>query len=227
MWKRILLVAALVGLVGVLFGGAVYRTLDRTGLVVEAQGRGLGHEQRAAGEPSDNGLRGAGRAAGRGSGRAGSPGMESDASGTGVAQGLDLGSGRGMGAGSGGSRGGGARSGGNGTGGQAQGNSRGAQSGTEQNPTEESITYEGVVATADRDALLLRTDNGTEIMVEGRAWRFAQEQGFWADPDDALTFVGFHEGSEFKVSRMDNGTSGQGVLLRDRDGRPMWAGSGR
>jgi hypothetical protein len=39
--------------------------------------------------------------------------------------------------------------------------------------------------------------------------------------------VGFYEGDDFEVGQIDNATNGQTVLVRDENGRPLWAGRGR
>jgi hypothetical protein len=84
----------------------------------------------------------------------------------------------------------------------------------------------GNVLSVDTAALIIQTSAGEEVEVTGRSWRFAQEQGFTAQADDVLTLVGFYEGDEFEVGRMDHLSSGQSVVLRDENGRPMWAGRG-
>ncbi|UCC65558.1 MAG: hypothetical protein JSV36_11145, partial [Anaerolineae bacterium] len=69
------------------------------------------------------------------------------------------------------------------------------------------------------------------VRVENRAWWFAQEQGFWTQTGHQMTLVGFYEddGPEqhFEVGRIDDNTSGQTVLVREENGRPLWAGRGR
>ena len=196
MWKRILIVTALVGLVGVVLGAGILPTMDGTGQVVEAQGQGHGGGQRGVDEASDtgSGLPGGGRAEGRGTRPGGSSDSDSHLSG---------------------------RT-------EGRGKGQGAQSGTDQaHAAQEWVTLAGVVTTVDEDTLLVQTDDGAQVVVEGRAWRFAQEEGFWAASGDEVMLTGFHEGEEFKVGRIEDTTSGPDVLLREDSGRPMWAGRGR
>ena len=61
MWKKIIAGALFVGLIGILVTGAVIRTMDKTGHVVEAQGQGQGR-----GYGSDPDETGAGSASGYG-----------------------------------------------------------------------------------------------------------------------------------------------------------------
>jgi hypothetical protein len=87
------------------------------------------------------------------------------------------------------------------------------------------LSVVGTVGSVDSSVLVVHTD-GQEVVVEGRAWRFAQELGFTAQVDDQVTLTGFYEDGEFKVSQIDDATNGETVLIRDETGRPMWAGRG-
>jgi hypothetical protein len=42
-----------------------------------------------------------------------------------------------------------------------------------------------------------------------------------------VKLVGFYENDELQIAHLTNTNSGQMVLLRDENGRPMWAGQGR
>jgi len=86
---------------------------------------------------------------------------------------------------------------------------------------------QGAVASVDEDALTVKLPSGEQIVVVGRAWSFAQEQGFGPQVGDQVTLAGFFKGEEFEVGRIENLTAGQIVALRDPDGRPEWAGRGR
>jgi hypothetical protein len=89
------------------------------------------------------------------------------------------------------------------------------------------LSVVGTVGSVESSALVVQTTDGQEVVVEGRAWRFAQELGFTAQVDDHLTLTGFYEDGEFKVSQIEDVTSGQKVIVRDESGRPIWAGGGR
>lgn len=91
----------------------------------------------------------------------------------------------------------------------------------------EWLTLNGTVTSVDTNALVLQTGDGQEIVVENRAWWFAQDQGFSAAAGDSVTVVGFYEGQDFEVGRIDNLTSGQTADIREVGGRPLWAGGGR
>ncbi len=96
------------------------------------------------------------------------------------------------------------------------------------------LQIQGTVMTADSVTLVVQAPEGQEIAVEGRAWSFAQEQGFSAEPGDRVTLLGFYEddpststGQRFEVGHMTNHRTGQVVAIREENGRPLWAGTGR
>lgn len=91
----------------------------------------------------------------------------------------------------------------------------------------EWLTIQGAVVSVDANTLVVQADSGEQVAVEKRAWWFAQEQGFSAQVGDQVTLVGFYEGDDLEVGRIDDTTSGQTVLVRDENGRPLWAGRGR
>ena len=89
------------------------------------------------------------------------------------------------------------------------------------------MTLEGTVASFDSEALIVDLNDNGELLIEGRAWSFAQESGFSTSIGNNLQFSGFYEGEDFEVGSIHDLTSVQTVLLRDENGRPMWAGNGR
>lgn len=84
--------------------------------------------------------------------------------------------------------------------------------------------FEGAVTAIDNTMLTVVVEDGDMLLVEGRAWSYAREQGFVAHSDDQLVVRGFYEDGEFKPAQIDNLTSGQSVIVRDDTGRPMWSG---
>jgi len=117
---------------------------------------------------------------------------------------------------------------GQGQGGQGQGrvDPPGDGTGTGQAQVDEWLTLQGTVAMATTDELVVQTTGGEQILMDGRPWRFAQEAGFSAQAGDQLVLVGFYEGGDFEVGQIENMATGQVVLIRDEDGRPLWAGQG-
>jgi hypothetical protein len=113
------------------------------------------------------------------------------------------------------------------SGGQGREDAPGEQSGTGQAQVEAWLTVQGAVVEVGADALVVQAVGGEQVAVENRAWWFAQEGGFSAQVGDEVTLVGFYEGDDFEVGRIDDVTTGQTVLVRDENGRPLWAGRGR
>ncbi|OGO14807.1 MAG: hypothetical protein A2Z14_06160 [Chloroflexi bacterium RBG_16_48_8] len=87
--------------------------------------------------------------------------------------------------------------------------------------------YSGVVTDVSEDILTIETDDGESIVVEGRAWAYAQDLGFAIQQGDLVQFEGFFEDDEFKVIWMENLTTSEPIVLRDASGRPSWAGGGK
>ena len=99
--------------------------------------------------------------------------------------------------------------------------------GDPQADVDEWITMDGSIVQISSDMLVVLNNDGTESMVEGRAWSFAQAMGFNAASGDTLRLTGFYEDLEYQVGTIENLTSGQIVNLRDTSGRPLWSGQGR
>jgi hypothetical protein len=79
----------------------------------------------------------------------------------------------------------------------------------------------------DSYALTVETTDGREITMLGRPWLFARESGAVLQVGDQVQLLGFDEAGEFEVGQIANLTTGQSVLIRDENGRPLWAGGGR
>ncbi len=90
------------------------------------------------------------------------------------------------------------------------------------------LTRTGVVSSKDSERLLVEMESGESIEIGERAWEFAQQAGFSAQPGDVLQLVGFEEGDAFEVGALTNLTNPQNLQIRDPEtGRPVWAGRGR
>ena len=202
MLKKIVLGTLLVGLIGILVVGAVLRTMDNTERVAEASGRGYGRNGAEVGTCAAG-------VSGQGFGvSAPRPELGTKAQP-------------------------------NGRGGYAQDGNRGGygsrdledapgdQTGTGQANVEEWLTLQGTVVSVDADVLVVETASGEQVTMENRPWWFAQEQGFSAQVGDRVTLIGFYEGDRFEVGQIEGITKGQTVLVRDENGRPLWAGRGR
>lgn len=87
------------------------------------------------------------------------------------------------------------------------------------------INLSGDVMAVTTDLLLVMNTSGKEIVIENRAWWYAQEQGFFADVGDQVELAGFYDNNGvFEVSWIANRALGSEVQIRDAGGRPNWAG---
>ncbi len=125
------------------------------------------------------------------------------------------------------------KGGGNGNAGSGQNNGANANSGN-GTPSGEGeaevnawIILEGTVIAMEDDLWTITLTDGTTLEIEGRALSFAEESGFTTDLNHTLSLTGFYENGDFEVGAIDDLTSGENVLLRDENGRPLWAGGGR
>jgi hypothetical protein len=98
--------------------------------------------------------------------------------------------------------------------------------GTGQAQVDEWLTLNGTVTVADDDELIVHVDGGGEVVMEGRALRFLQEQAFQVEAGQRLSLTGFYEEGDFEVGTVANLTTGLSTLVRDENGRPLWAGRG-
>jgi hypothetical protein len=76
--------------------------------------------------------------------------------------------------------------------------------------------------------LVVQTADAAEISVElGPPW-FAADQSVAFNPGETVTLYGFWgEGGLFQAGEVVNEATGQNLLLRDPNGRPLWAGRGQ
>jgi hypothetical protein len=91
----------------------------------------------------------------------------------------------------------------------------------------ERQTVEGTVISVGAQALVVERVDGHQILVEGRAWTYALEQGFDVQIGNVVSVMGFLEDGEFKAGSLENLTTGQRMAVRDTNGRPLWSGGGR
>jgi hypothetical protein len=119
--------------------------------------------------------------------------------------------------------------GGNGQGGNGQANGgqgSGEGAGTGLANAYDWLTLEGSVTAVDDDELVVQVADG-DLLIDGRAWAYALEEGFATQAGHDITITGFYEDGEFKAVELVDTTSGESVSVRDQSGRPYWAGQGR
>lgn len=91
---------------------------------------------------------------------------------------------------------------------------------------DEWVTLQGTVTAVDASLLEVTTSDGKVILVENRAWWFAQEQGLTLAAGDSVSLTGFYDDGVFEAGSITSLATSQTVSLRDADGRPLWAGRG-
>lgn len=116
---------------------------------------------------------------------------------------------------------------GNSQNGNGQGTGRAAETGIGQAQVDSWVQLQGMVVAADVDGLAIALANGEEFLLEGRAWRFAQEQGFSAEAGHSMMLTGFYEDGKLEVGQIDNLSTAHTTAIRNETGRPLWAGGGR
>ncbi len=212
MIKKIFLGALFLGLAGVLIFGAVNRTIAKSTETPLAKGEGGGWQLEGSIDTDHQGGHGQFESNAAG-GAHETHDREGDCSG-------DLSESHEPRSELGGSWGGQRRGGG----GMSSGGSIASHSVVE---TASWIIVEGSVVSADVEALVVSTADGETVVIEGRAWRFAQEMGYTARINAPITVVGFYEDGEFKVVQISGNAGEVPLQLREPGGRPVWAGGGQ
>ncbi len=111
--------------------------------------------------------------------------------------------------------------------GRVQGQGAGTGTGTGAGGAMGAVDWEtvtGQVIVADSE-MVVQTAGGEVIVGLGQVW-YREEAGFVLSVGDDVSVTGFYEDGEFKAGTVENLTTGQTLVLRDEDGRPMWAGGG-
>ncbi len=108
-----------------------------------------------------------------------------------------------------------------------QANRQGKRGSDEIDEVVELLQTSGVVTAVDDDALVFDSAAGETLVIEGRTWMYARDQGFEADVGDQLELTGFYEDGEWKSTGIVNISKGLSLAIRGNSGRPMFAGQGR
>ena len=92
---------------------------------------------------------------------------------------------------------------------------------------EDWVTINGTVTSLVNSTLNVQTDTGEALAIQLGEPTFWQAQGVTFAPGDAVTVLGFWQGTQFQVGEVGKTATGERVMLRDPNGRPLWAGPGR
>ena len=112
-------------------------------------------------------------------------------------------------------------------GGSGSGTGENGGQGQVQIPADQWVTVEGTVTALTNNGLILQTTDAQTLTVSfGRA-DFWQAQAITFAAGDAISMLGFWQGDQFSAGQVTKTATGERVLLRDPNGRPLWAGPGR
>ena len=89
---------------------------------------------------------------------------------------------------------------------------------------DEWLEVVGTVVSMNEGELVLQLQDGQEMVIECRAWIYAQELGFTTDIGHELKLYGFDEDGEFEVGGFEDLTTQLLTMVREESGRPLWAG---
>ena len=96
-----------------------------------------------------------------------------------------------------------------------------------QIPADQWVTVDGTVTALTNNGLVVRTSDAETLTVSfGRA-DFWQSQAVTFAANDAISMLGFWQGDQFSVGQVTKTATDERILLRDPNGRPLWAGPGR
>lgn len=109
------------------------------------------------------------------------------------------------------------------------GATHGAQGGAGQVQVapEDWVTIAAEVAAVNRNGLTIQTAAGETLALAFGNARFWQEQAVQFATGDAISVQGFWQDGQFQTGQVLKTATGERLLLRDPNGRPLWGGPGR
>ena len=106
------------------------------------------------------------------------------------------------------------------------GSNDGEHSGEPQMEIDEWVTIEGTLMSFQGGNMTMSTLEGEILSFKTGQPRFFAEQGVTFQVGDEIVLVGFYQGAEFQAGDITQVSTGLRVMLRDPNGRPLWAGPG-
>jgi hypothetical protein len=95
-----------------------------------------------------------------------------------------------------------------------------------QAQVDEWVTIEGTLMSFQGGSMTMGTVDGELITFQTGQPRFFSGQGINFQVGDEIVVVGFYEGEQFTAGEITQVSTGARVMLRDPNGRPLWAGPG-
>jgi hypothetical protein len=110
------------------------------------------------------------------------------------------------------------------------GNTNGLQDGQNvpqpQAQVDEWVTVEGTITAINRSQVTMELTNGESLTFQMGQPRFAESQQITLQIGDEISVLGFYEGDQFSAGEVTVLATGETIMLRDPNGRPLWAGPG-
>ena len=110
--------------------------------------------------------------------------------------------------------------------GQNGNNADGDRTPDPQAQVDEWITIEGTLMSFQGGSMTINTPQGDINTFQTGQPRFFAEQNVSFQVGDEIIVVGFYEGEQFMAGDITQAATGARVMLRDPNGRPLWAGPG-
>ena len=88
------------------------------------------------------------------------------------------------------------------------------------------ITITGTIMAYQGNSMTVAAADGQLITLQSGQPRFFAAQGVTFQVGDEVIIVGFYQGDQFMAGDITQVATGLRVLLRDPNGRPLWAGAG-
>ena len=110
--------------------------------------------------------------------------------------------------------------------GQGQNGNNGEGTGESQIQIDEWVTLEGTLMSFQGGNMTMSTLDGEIIAFQTGQPRFFAEQGITFQVGDEIIVVGFYQNDQFTAGDITQVSTGELVMLRDPNGRPLWAGPG-
>ena len=91
---------------------------------------------------------------------------------------------------------------------------------------DEWVTLTGSILAFQGGNMTIATDDGQVISFQTGQPRFLASQGITFQIGDRVSVLGFYEGTQFSAGEITQLSTGLRAMLRDPNGRPLWAGPG-
>jgi hypothetical protein len=91
---------------------------------------------------------------------------------------------------------------------------------------DEWLTISGTLISFQGGNMTLATSDGDLVSFQSGQPRFMANQGITFQVGEELSILGFYENDQFMAGEITQTATGARVMLRDPNGRPLWAGPG-